>query len=373
MKIAIDKHIPYIKGVLEPYVDEVIYLAGSEFTKESIADKDVLIVRTVTHFGEEILSSSKVKLICSATIGYDHIDTAYCEANNIVWKTAPGCNASSVEQYVTSSLMVMSEKLHKPLVNQTIGIVGVGNVGKKVAKACRLSGMRVLLNDPPRQMNNDVDEMGAFVSLEQITQEADVITFHTPLTKEEPFKTHHLADASFFRHLARRPIIINAARGGVVDNVALINGIKNNVVSGAVIDCWENEPNINTDLLALCDIATPHIAGYSADGKWMASKMSIDYVLSFLKINGTPSYYPIPTPESVDINLAGLSDEKQMAKAILSTYNPSSDDALLRNNPSDFSVLRSGYPLRREYNAFNLHHASMSLREVFLKFGFHLV
>ena len=271
MKIIADKNIPFLKGIAEHF-GEVEYLAGSDFTQASIKDADTLIVRTVTRFDEPILKDTNVKLICSATIGYDHIDTKYCDEHGIAWTNAPGCNSGSVQQYIVSSLIVLARKKGFDLKDKTIGIIGVGNVGTKVAKACRILGMKVLLNDPPRQHAGDNED---FVPLAEIKQEADIITFHTPLTKDGIYKTYHLADQDFFSSLGKKPVIINSARGGIINTQAIKEAISTGKISGAVIDCWENEPVIDIEYMNLADIATPHIAGYSADGKANATRMSL--------------------------------------------------------------------------------------------------
>lgn len=363
MKILADAHIPYLEGVAEQF-GEVSYLPGDQFTKEAVKDKDVLIVRTVTHFDEKILKDSQVKLICSATIGYDHIDTEYCDRNNIIWRTAPGCNARSVEQYVIASLLRMSEKNDFNLRDKTIGIVGVGNVGKEVARACELLGMKVLLNDPPRQ---EAENSDAFVDLITIQKEADIITFHTPLTKGGEHATYHLADANFFMTLMKEPIIINSSRGAVVDNQALKRAIRNEYVSGAIIDTWENEPNIDRNLLKLVDIGTPHIAGYSADGKWNATKMSLHNINEVFNLERYPvELNPILEPENkmIDASIYNIKDE--LREVILKTYDPLKDSRLLKENPANFSYFRSHYPLRREYKAYTIKYLSeenMSLAE----------
>ena len=351
MKILADAHIPYLQGIAEQF-GEVSYLPGNQFTKESVKENDVLIVRTVTHFDEEILKGSNVKLICSATIGFDHIDTEYCDSHNIAWRTAPGCNARSVEQYVIASLMRMAQKYDFELKDKTIGIVGVGNVGKEVARACQLLGMKVLLNDPPRQESEKTDD---FVDLATIQREADIITFHTPLTKECKHATYHLADATFFQRLTKKPIIINSSRGAVVDNQALKNALNNAEASGAIIDTWENEPNIDNELLALVDIATPHIAGYSADGKWNATKMSLQTINDFFKLNKDPfRLAPIVAPEISVIDVAQYNADEQLRQAVLYSYDPLKDSELLKEHPEKFYYFRSHYPLRREYKAYSI-------------------
>ena len=351
MKILADAHIPYLKGVAEQF-GEVTYLPGDQFTKEAVKENDVLIVRTVTHFDEKILKDSNVKLICSATIGFDHIDTDYCDANNIAWRTAPGCNAGSVDQYITASLICLAKKKNFELKEKTIGIVGVGNVGEKVARACKLLGMKVLLNDPPR---SEAENSELFVDLETIQEQADIITFHTPLSKEGNHPTFHLADEKFLEGLVRKPIIINSSRGAVVDNQALRNALKTGSVSGAIIDTWENEPNIDKELLELVDIATPHIAGYSADGKWNATKMSLYTINNFFNLKKDPiELLPITEPKKKEIDLLSYEVDLQIAHAILETYNPLDDSKLLKQDPGKFYYFRSHYPLRREYKAYTL-------------------
>lgn len=355
LKILADAHIPFLKGVAEQ-IGDVDYLPGNQFSREAIKDKDALIVRTVTHFGKEILDDTAVKLICSATIGFDHIDTSYCDNNNVVWRTAPGCNANSVEQYVTASLLWLAKKYQFTLSDKTIGIVGVGNVGSKVDVACRKLGMKVLLNDPPRA-EMEGNAAGLFVDLETIQQKADIITFHTPLTKTGPYATYHMADDSFLQHLGRKPFIINAARGAITDNQALKRAISKGSISGVVIDCWEKEPEIDRELLALADIATPHIAGYSADGKWTATKMSIENIRDFYQLDITPKYNEIPLPLQPVIDLQHIAPEEQLAHAVWHSYDPVKETEELKAAPEKFYWFRSNYPLRREYPAYRVENA----------------
>lgn len=369
MKILADAHIPYLKGVAEQF-GEVEYLPGNQFSRESISDKDILIVRTVTHLGEEILSGSRVKLICSATIGFDHIDTEWCDSHGIAWRTAPGCNAGSVEQYITASLLYLADKYQFNLKDKTIGIVGVGNVGGKVAIACKKLGMRILLNDPPREKQ---EGSNSFVDIQVIQQEADIITFHTPLTKDGEYPTYHLADHDFLSSLEKKPFIINAARGSVTDNKALLESITKGLIAGVVIDCWENEPEIDRDLLKMADIATPHIAGYSADGKWTATKMSIQNINEFFNIGLSDiKFQEIPSPKDPIIDLEEINPEQQLSYAIWHTYNPSIETVALKSSPDKFYQFRSNYPLRREYKAFQIIHAHKEVKDILSVLGFHV-
>ncbi|MBP6197013.1 MAG: 4-phosphoerythronate dehydrogenase PdxB [Fermentimonas sp.] len=372
MKILADSHIPFLKGVAEQF-GEVEYLPGNQFTRDAIKLKDALIVRTVTHFGYDILHGSSVKLICSATIGYDHIDTEYCDSHGIAWRTAPGCNASSVEQYITASLLFLARKYNFNLKEKTIGIVGVGNVGSKVAVACRKLGMNVLLNDPPREKAEGSNSETEFVNIRTIQLEADIITFHTPLTKVGEHKTFHLVDNSFLNFLERKPFIINAARGAVTSNQSLKKALNNGKISGVVLDCWENEPEIDAELLSMAEIATPHIAGYSADGKWTATKMSIDNLKDHFGLDITPVYQPIPEPKEPVIDLKGIAPEDQLAHAVWHSYNPMRETELLKTSPEKFYWFRSNYPLRREYHAFTVINSHNSVHQKLKDLGFNII
>lgn len=368
MKIVADENIPYLKGYAEKY-GEVVYLPGASFTKETIKDADALIVRTVTHFGEENLKDSTVKLISSATIGYDHIDTAYCDSNNIKWTNAPGCNSGSVQQYVASVLILLSRKYNFDLSTKTIGIVGVGNVGKKVAHICKLLGMQVLLNDPPREAAEGKQD---FVSLEDIKEKADIITFHTPLTKDGEYKTYHLADVDFFTSLHKKVFIINSARGGIVDTSAIKVALEKKLIHGAVIDCWENEPNIDLEYLNSVDIATPHIAGYSADGKANATRMALESLASTFSLDNTflSEIKPL-NPENTIIDLDQFEgSDNRVYDAMLVTYNPLEDYGRLKNDPSQFKQLRNHYPLRREYLAYTVINAREGEKKLLKDLGF---
>lgn len=367
MKIIADAHIPFLRRVAEHY-GEITYLNGNEFTRESIRDADTLIVRTVTHFGAEMLEGSNVKLICSATIGFDHIDTAYCQAKGIRWANAPGCNSGSVQQYVTAALIEISCQKGFSLEGKTIGIVGVGNVGKKVAKIARLLGMEVLLNDPPRQRNEGGEE---FTDLETIKREADFITFHTPLTKGGEDKTFHLADEQFFATLGKKPIIVNTARGPIVETAAIKKAIREEKISAAIIDCWENEPTIDLEYLRLADIATPHIAGYSADGKGNATRMSLETLAEFYDLDKAPiSQIQIPTPQSPIIDLNLFPADTRIHHALLQTYSTKADSHHLKANPQNFAYFREQYPLRRENEAYTVSNCTPEEKIALSQWGF---
>lgn len=329
MKAVIDDKIPFIKGKIETLVDEVVYKKGSEISPSDVKDADFLIIRTRTRCNQHLLAGSSVKLVVTATIGYDHIDTEYLEHAGIAWTNCPGCNASSVCQYVHNSLFVLG-KMKKGLV---AGVVGVGHVGTLVADDLERAGMKVLRCDPPK---------GEPATLEEIAEKADIITFHTPLTKDGECPTFHMADKDFFRSLKRKPVIINSSRGGVVDEKALLCAIDQGLVSDVIIDTWEGEPNINLKLLGKACIATPHIAGYSADGKANATRMSLESVCRFL---GKPMDLEIVPPSLPDDYSYGQEHE-----GCLRLYDPRVDSSNLKQHPERFEWLRGNYPLRREFS-----------------------
>ena len=337
MKIIIDDKIPYIQGALEPYA-EVVYLPGSKTTAEVVRDADALITRTRTNCNEALLSGSSVKIIATATIGYDHIDTDYCDKAGIKWVNAPGCNAKSVEQYIASVLMVMAAKMDWNLAGKTIGVVGVGNVGSKVAKIAEIFGMRVLLNDPPRAQ---VEGNKGFVELDRILEESDVITLHVPLNPDGEDATFHLADEHFFAKMLRKPVIINSCRGEVVKTEAMKVAILSGQVSGAVVDCWENEPDLDLELLALVDLATPHIAGYSRDGKAKGTEMSVQEVSRHLGLptkNWKATGVEKPDFPEILIDGSNKSSQQILSEAILATYDIREDDHRLIPLPENLAT-----------------------------------
>lgn len=371
MKIIIDDKIPYIRGAFEP-VAEVLYLPGAKTTADLARDADALITRTRTLCNEQLLAGSKVKMIATATIGYDHIDTDYCEKAGIKWTNAPGCNSRSVEQYIASVLMVWAESRKLNVKDLCIGVVGVGNVGSKVVNISKLMGMTVLKNDPPRKRKEGSSE---FVELDEILEKADIISLHVPLEMTGEDATFHLANDPFFNRLKKKPLLINSCRGEVTDTRAVKKAIQDGQISGFVADCWEDEPDIDPELLEAAFLATPHIAGYSRDGKATGTRMSVQAISDFFGLNVNnwlPSGVELPAQPLITINGEGLSDQEIMAKAILHTYDIREDDARLRKNPSDFEKQRGDYPVRREFGAYTLRTVNVSkpLLDVLSKMGF---
>jgi len=354
MKFIIDDKIPYIHGALEPF-GEVLYLSGPKTTPEIVKDADAIITRTRTICNEELLADSTVKMIATATIGFDHIDTGYCDRVGIGWTNAPGCNSKSVEQYIASALFALAEEKGFELKGKTIGVVGVGQVGSKVARVCELFGMKVLLNDPPRARVEGVDR---FSSLEIIKAKADIITLHVPLHLHGEDATFHLADDCFFQSLKQKPILINSCRGEVLDTQAAKQAVKEQLISGLVVDCWENEPDLDLELLELVDLATPHIAGYSKDGKANGTSMSVQALSRFFSLgidDWTAQQIELPENTLIELDGTSLSEEALLAKAVLATYDIRNDDADLRRYPELFEKWRGDYPVRREYPVYTIH------------------
>lgn len=353
MKVVVDKNIPFIQGVLEKYA-EVVYLEGREISRSEVLDADALIVRTRTKCTRDLLEGTAVRFIASATIGYDHIDTGFCQANNIFWTNAAGCNSSSVQQYMAAALFHLAEELNFELSQKTIGIVGVGNVGSKVARLCAALGMRVLLNDPPRERREGPKD---FVSLDTIVEDADIVTFHVPLNMEGEDRTFHLVDEKLLSRFRKSQILINSSRGEVVESEALKVCLQNKMLAECVLDVWEGEPEIDTQLLGLVEIGTPHIAGYSADGKAQGTSMSVQAFSRFfgLDLNDWyPERVPLPAITVLETDCRNVSDQNVIAGLIQRTYDILADDARLRMSPKTFENQRKKYPLRREFPTYTV-------------------
>ena len=337
MKLVIDDKIPYIHGIPEALGFETLYLPGAEITRSDVKDADALIVRTRTRCNAALLHDTKVRFIVTATIGFDHIDADYLYKAGIAWTNCPGCNAASVGQYFQSSMIVLARQGLIDMSRCTVGIVGVGHVGREVQKACSRLGCPTLLNDPPR---SNAGEPG-FVALRTLQEECDVITFHVPLTKDGDHPTYHMGNEEFFKSLSQKPVIINASRGAVIDNDVWLKHLENETTRAAVIDTWEHEPQINPLLLDKAIIATPHIAGYSADGKANATRMSLNAVCKFFNLK--PDFKVNPPSLPHDMKPMENEDDR-----VLQLYNPLRDTELLKAEPQKFEWLRGNYPLRRE-------------------------
>jgi len=378
LRLVIDDKIPFIREAAAR-LGECIFLPGAAITADDVREADVLITRTRTQVNRALLEGSKVQLVVTATIGHDHIDKAYLAEKGIAWHNCPGCNARSVAQYVRNSLWIAAaegcfgEKAPTSTTNLnsgsqkskhnfdssesfasssaqrcatlsglTVGIVGVGHVGTAVAEILAAEGCRVLRCDPPK---------GEPHTLADLAREADVISLHTPLTFEGEHATFHLADRAFFESLQRCRVFINAARGECADTAAVEWALSEGKIRAAVIDTWENEPHISASLLRDALIATPHVAGYSADGKANGTRMSLEAVARHF---GLDTHFDIPTPAlpagfvygALPTTLTHRLPERALAQ--LRLYNPLTATERLRAAPEDFELQRGNYPLRRE-------------------------
>ena len=328
LKVLVEANIPYIDRLSA--VAHLERLAPEAFTPEAVRDADAIVVRTRTRCNAALLQGSRVKFVGTATIGTDHIDLDWCRSAGITVANAPGCNARAVAEYVFGSI---AHLLPGPLSRYTIAVVGVGHVGSIVERWAKSLGMNVIAVDPPRQR---AEGGSHWRSLADAAAQADIITFHTPLTRCGQDATYHLAGTEFFASLQRKPLIINAARGPVADTAAWLEALRTGRCRAAVVDCWEGEPAINRELLAAAAVATPHIAGYSRLGKMRASQMVVDALTARFGLPPVALFDdPLPpTPPSITEADA------------FAAYDPRPDTAALRAAPDSFEALRNHYHLR---------------------------
>ena len=335
MRVIVESHIPHIRGLIEPFA-RVDYLEPGDFTNEVVRDADALIVRTRTRCNAALLDGSRVRFIGSATIGTDHIDLDYCDAHGITVRNAPGCNAPAVAQWVFAAIHAWMQAcgISSPH-GLILGVVGVGHIGSIVARWARQLGFTVLLNDPPRE-KRDGSFDDTFSPLDELQRQCDIITFHTPLTRDGQWPTWHLCDEAFLNGLLRCRLVMNAARGSIADNAALLGWH-----SDIALDCWENEPNILRELLEKCVVATPHIAGYSREGKQRGTAMMLEALNEFYGWTIPIPHIAAPATGAAQVTLDGIS----------ASYDILADTTRIKFAPTDFESLRNTYPLRPEYQA----------------------
>ncbi|MDD5458763.1 MAG: 4-phosphoerythronate dehydrogenase [Phycisphaerae bacterium] len=354
MKIIADTNIPFVEKCFSS-IGDVTVAAGKDIIPQLVGDADILLVRSVTPVNERLLKNSTVRFVATATIGIDHVDTAYLQNRVIGFASAPGSNANSVAEYVIASLLQLAEKYDFRLEGKSIGIIGVGNVGSKVAAKCAALGMRTVLNDPPLGRKTGDKR---YRPLKEVF-DCDIVTIHTPLTREGIDKTYHLADDNFFSSLKDGCIFLNTSRGAVAETSAIKNAILNKKVKAAVLDVWEQEPDIDIELLKLVDIGTPHIAGYSFDGKVAGMIMIYAATSEFYNIEpkfNIDDFLPAPLVPEIKINLAG-NEQSILAETVQKIYDIMADDRRLREmiklaedkQGGHFTRLRKEYPVRREF------------------------
>ncbi len=340
MKIVADVDIPFLEGVFEPY-GEVIYKKGVDIVADDVVDADALLVRTRTQCDASLLEGSKVKIVASATIGTDHIDKEYCASRGIEVANASGCNAGGVMQYVFSAVYGIAARKGIKLDDVTFGVVGVGNVGRLVADMAESLGFKVMRCDPPRAQKEGPE---GFCTIEELLAQSQVVTLHVPLDET----TRGMANDAFFTLMLPGTIFINAARGEVVNEESLMTAIPK--LGAVVIDTWNNEPNVNEELVELVDIATPHIAGYSYQGKVNGTRMAVRAVAECLGIDALKDFTPDDSDEDrqpVRLDLRGRT-HGEIAAVLQYNYPIFTDDFRFRMEPHKFEKLRNEYQYRRE-------------------------
>ena len=373
LRIVADENIPYIEEAFSG-MGSVRLLSGRAMTAEAVKGADILLVRSVTKVDEKLLAGSQVKYVGTATIGTDHVDCGWLAKNGIGFAAAPGSNANSVAEYMTAALLVLARDGNFQLQGKTIGVVGVGNVGSLVVAKAKALGMKVLMNDPPRAEDKNDPDRGKFITLDEMLKaEVDVITLHVPLEKGGKYPTWHLANQDFFGRLKTGAIFFNTCRGGVHETGALHRAIDAGRLGGVVLDTWEGEPRIDVGLLEKVEIGTPHIAGYSFDGKVEGTRMIYRAACkhfgktptweaklpaaprAHLVIEANPLTCPAGRGTSSPSRERGIEDV--LREAVLTVYDIEGDDARMRGliglgaeeAGKGFDRLRKEYPVRREF------------------------
>lgn len=370
VKILVDENMPYARELFSR-TGNVLAVPGRPLPEAGLADADGLMVRSVTNVNEALLAGKPVKFVGTATAGTDHIDEAWLQQAGIAFSAAPGCNAIAVVEYVFSSLLLLAERDGFQLRDRTVGIIGVGNVGGRLQKRLDAWGVKTLLCDPPRAERGDE---GDFLSLDDVVNQADILTFHTPLFKDGPYKSWHLADLALLLALRPNTILINACRGPVVDNAALLEVLKMRSDLSVVLDVWEPEPELSLDLLDKVDIATAHIAGYTLEGKARGTTQVFEAWSAFI---GQPQQVPLsellPIPEFSHITLHGALDQPTLKRLVHLVYDVRRDDAPLRKvaaQPGEFDRLRKQYEERREWSSLQVICDESETVEMLMKLGF---
>lgn len=373
MKILVDENMPYARELFSR-LGEVKAVPGRPIPTEALTDADALMVRSVTKVNEALLGDKAIKFVGTATAGTDHVDQAWLEQAGIGFSAAPGCNAIAVVEYVFSALLMLAERDGFALADRTVGIVGVGNVGGRLQKRLEALGIKTLLCDPPRADNG---EEGDFRSLDELVAQADVLTFHTPLYKDGPYKSLHLADEALIASLKPGAILINACRGPVVDNAALLKCLNAGQPLSVVLDVWEPEPDLNLALLDKVDLGTSHIAGYTLEGKARGTTQVFEAYSQFI---GQPQEVALssllPAPEFGRISLHGPLDQPTLKRLVHLVYDVRRDDAPLRKVagiPGEFDKLRKNYLERREWSSLTVECDDADAAALLQKLGFNAV
>ncbi|OAT48174.1 4-phosphoerythronate dehydrogenase PdxB [Providencia heimbachae] len=354
MKILVDENMPYAQTLFSE-LGEVKAIPGRPIPTQELIDADALMVRSITKVNRSLLDNTEVKFVGTATAGFDHVDTQWLSEANIGFSSAPGCNAIAVVEYVFSALLLLAERDNFDLRDKTIGIIGVGNVGGRLFNRLSAWGVKTVLCDPPRAAKGDKEN---FVPLDAVLEQADILTFHTPLNTTGEYKTLHLMDESRLSHLREGTILINASRGEVVDNQALLGLLKQGKKLSVILDVWEPEPNLETELLDRVDIGTPHIAGYTLEGKARGTTQVYEAYCQFLgKTSQVSLSSLLPKPDISSITLNGKLTQQQLKRLVHLVYDVRRDDAALRavaTVAGEFDKLRKHYQERREWSSLHV-------------------
>lgn len=358
MKLVVDANIPASEACFAEF-GKVVRLPGRNITPQDVKAADALLVRSVTRVDGALLANSRVRFVGTCTIGTDHIDTAYLQAHDIAFASAPGCNAEAVVDYVLASLLTLAERQGGSLRQRCVGVVGVGNVGSRLRARLKALGVKVLACDPPRAAR---EGSAGFAPLSTLISQCDVLCLHTPLVTEGPYKTHHLLGAKQLKSLKPGSILVNAGRGDCLDNAALAHQLSQQAGLTAVLDVWENEPTIDPQLQALAALATPHVAGYSLDGKLRGSLMIHHALAEHLGRQSSLTLADIcPPPALGELTLQqAIPTEDALRLCLRAVYDPRRDhDRLAREMQQQaignaFDRCRADYPLRREFATLNV-------------------
>lgn len=348
IKIICDRNQPQVEDAFGR-LGEVVTLPFSQITREALRGADALICRSTVKVNAALLEGTPVKFVGTCTIGTDHVDEAYLRARGIGFAAAPGCNANSVSEYILAAILNFSVARDWPLRGKTVGIVGVGNVGKLLAPKAEALGLRVLLNDPPRA---EAEGSAGFTPLPQLLDESDIVTLHVPLEKGGAHPTFEMADAAFFARMKPGALFLNAARGKAVREEALLAALQAGKIGGAVLDVFYNEPTIPPELHDALFLATPHIAGHSFDGKVVGTQMIFDAMCRHFGVAQSWDYHPgMPEPEVdiIEMEPSGY-NEADLLRLVEPCYNILRDDRTLRADPGCFAHYRQEYPLRLEFS-----------------------
>jgi erythronate-4-phosphate dehydrogenase len=377
MKIVADANIPYLKEAMRG-IGEVHAYPAKELTPSLVKDAQMLFTRSTVKINQQLLEGSQVRFIATATIGTDHVDFDYLQQQNIAFSAAPGSNSNSVAEWFVNSLLTLAERRDLSLYGKTLGVVGVGNVGSKVARNAAALGMKVLLCDPPlaRQTND-----AKYRPLDELLEACDVLTFHVPLETSGEDKTVHLLHEGNLKKIRSGTILINASRGPVINGKALLEALHRRHFLGVILDVWETEPSPDSALIHAVDLGSPHVAGHSLDGKALGTEMVYHAACRFLRVEPTwRATQSLPETTTPQLSLSGSPDEALILRAMQSLHRVEDDDTFMRKlatqageeRSKQFSGYRNQYRPRREatYTKVSVPQGNAWLKESLRVIGF---